>query len=406
MWEEILKGRSASRTTLFIPSLKYGILKYVNDNIPEGELIHLPSLARDPALEQIKTLAKEHYILTRGGQAGGIGGYLHHRAEGQIRNKGGIMLLNAGLVDLGGSASYKKYTRNSTMNDYTLNEISKANDRVNYPIYRQKVYEGISNYIENTPLKRVTIGDIERDKEEIIQYMRNEWSEDEDGKLAGFIMYLKYRFNGQIKPVLAKLVREGKLGELGRISRITTYEIIKAKDMSKVKPKKISPEMEEDIEEVVADNEFENNPTLSDKIKQILMETPEGKPAKTKEDIKEFNRRFPGLKTNIVIEDDNDIEGMDTGCGCGCDGKEVTKASSKCTKRTKKASSTRKGKKWMACVPNGKGGYKRVHWGQRGVSVTGKRGNTKRKKSFRARHKCSTCKGGDYSARCMACRDW
>ena len=70
---------------------------------------------------------------------------------------------------------------------------------------------------------------------------------------------------------------------------------------------------------------------------------------------------------------------MDTGCGCGCDGKEVSKASSQCTKRTKKTSSTRKGKKWMACVPNGKGGYKRVHWGQRGVSVTGKRGNTKRK---------------------------
>ena len=172
------------------------------------------------------------------------------------------------------------------------------------------------------------------------------------------------------------------------------------------KPKKLTPEMEEDIEEVVDDNEFTVSDKLSDKIKQILMETPEGKPAKTKEDIKEFNRRFPGLKTNIVIEDDNDIEEMDTGCGCGCDGKEVTKASSKCTKRTKKASSTRKGKKWMACVPNGKDGYKRVHWGQRGVSVTGKRGNTKRKKSFRARHKCSTCTGSDYSARCMACRDW
>ncbi len=84
---------------------------------------------------------------------------------------------------------------------------------------------------------------------------------------------------------------------------------------------------------------------------------------------------------------------------------ETLKAST-CTKRTKKTSSDRKGKKWMACVPDGKGGFKRVHWGQRGVSVTGKRGNTKRKKSFRARHKCKTCKRGDYSARCMACRDW
>jgi len=315
MWEEILKGRSASRTTQFIPSLKYGILKYVNDNIPEGEVIHLPSLARDPALEQIKTFAKEHFYITKGKATGGIGGYLHHRAEGQIRNKGGIMLLNAGLVDLGGSASYKKYTRNSTMNDYTLNEISKANNRVNYPIYRQKVYEGISNYIENTPLEKVTIGDIERDKEEIIQYMRNEWSEDEDGKLAGFIMYLKYRFNGQIKPALTKLVREGKLGELGRISKITTYEIIKAKDYSKVKPKKISPEMEEDIEEVVADNEFENNPTLSDKVKHVLMQgRKDRRPAQTQEEMDEFKRRYPN------------VDKAEGGCGCGCDGEEVKKA--------------------------------------------------------------------------------
>lgn len=83
------------------------------------------------------------------------------------------------------------------------------------------------------------------------------------------------------------------------------------------------------------------------------------------------------------------------------------KKSGRCTKRTGKTSSNRKGKKWMACVPAGKKGkYKRVHWGQKGVSVTGKRGNTKRKKSFRARHNCKTCKRGDYSARCMACRDW
>ena len=83
------------------------------------------------------------------------------------------------------------------------------------------------------------------------------------------------------------------------------------------------------------------------------------------------------------------------------------KKSGRCTKRTGKTSSNRKGKKWMACVPAGeKGKYKKVHWGQAGVSVTGKRGNTKRKKSFRARHNCKTCKRGDYSARCMACRDW
>jgi len=78
---------------------------------------------------------------------------------------------------------------------------------------------------------------------------------------------------------------------------------------------------------------------------------------------------------------------------------------SKCTGPTKKASSTSKGKKWMQCVknPNGKG-YKRVHFGQKGVKVTGKSGNTKRKKSFRARHKCSTAKPG--TAKYLSCKNW
>jgi hypothetical protein len=76
---------------------------------------------------------------------------------------------------------------------------------------------------------------------------------------------------------------------------------------------------------------------------------------------------------------------------------------SKCTKVTKKASSTRPGKKWMKCVKSGSG-YKRIHWGQAGVRVTGKSGNTKRKKSFRARHKCSSAKPG--TPRYQACKDW
>lgn len=77
----------------------------------------------------------------------------------------------------------------------------------------------------------------------------------------------------------------------------------------------------------------------------------------------------------------------------------------RCTKATKKASSTRKNKKWMQCVKNPDGdGYKRIHWGQKGVKVTGKSGNTKRKKSFRKRQKCSTAKKG--TPRYMACEDW
>lgn len=76
----------------------------------------------------------------------------------------------------------------------------------------------------------------------------------------------------------------------------------------------------------------------------------------------------------------------------------------KCTKVTKKAHSTRKGKKWMKCAKQSDGSIKRIHWGQAGVRVTGKSGNTKRKKSFRARHKCSSAKAGTPKA--MACKDW
>ena len=76
-----------------------------------------------------------------------------------------------------------------------------------------------------------------------------------------------------------------------------------------------------------------------------------------------------------------------------------------CDGPTKKTSSTAKGKKWMQCVKNPDGkGYKRVHWGQKGVRVTGDSGNTKRKKSFRARHGCKDAKPG--TAKYMACKDW
>ena len=80
------------------------------------------------------------------------------------------------------------------------------------------------------------------------------------------------------------------------------------------------------------------------------------------------------------------------------------KKSSKCTKVTKKASSTRKGKKWMKCVKSDSGGYKRIHWGQAGVRVTGKSGNTKRKKSFKARHGCKGAKSN--TPKGQACKDW
>lgn len=81
----------------------------------------------------------------------------------------------------------------------------------------------------------------------------------------------------------------------------------------------------------------------------------------------------------------------------------MNEKNAKCTGPTKKASSTSKGKKWMKCVKSDSGGYKRIHWGQKGVKVSGK-ANTKRRKSFRARHKCSTAKAN--TPRGQACKDW
>lgn len=225
MWKEVLKE---SRTVKFTPSLKFGILKYVNDNILEGTVISFKELSMGEPFEQIKSFALKHFRLARGTQAGGIGGYLKYKGPGQVSQKGGLMCYNAGIVDYEQMGRGKRYTRNSTMKEYNFDEI-----------------------------------------------------------------------------------------------------VSKAKDYGKVRPKKISPEMEEDIDSAVADNEFAVSNKLSDKIKHILMETPEGKPARTKEDIKEFNRRFPGIKTNIIIDDDDDVEQMDTGCGCGCDGKKVRKAKAK-----------------------------------------------------------------------------
>ena len=74
----------------------------------------------------------------------------------------------------------------------------------------------------------------------------------------------------------------------------------------------------------------------------------------------------------------------------------------KCTKVTKKAHSTRKGKKWSKCARQPDGSIKRIHWGQAGVRVGS--GKSKRKKSFKKRHHCSKAKAGSPNA--MSCHDW
>jgi hypothetical protein len=77
------------------------------------------------------------------------------------------------------------------------------------------------------------------------------------------------------------------------------------------------------------------------------------------------------------------------------------KKGSRCTKVTGQQSSTRSDKKYMRCTRvNGK--LKRVHYGDPNLRI--KKSNPKKRKSFRARHKCSSAKPG--TAKYFSCKNW
>lgn len=79
----------------------------------------------------------------------------------------------------------------------------------------------------------------------------------------------------------------------------------------------------------------------------------------------------------------------------------VEKAGARCTKVTGQQSSTRSDKKYMRCTKvDGK--LKRVHYGDPNLRI--KKSNPKRRKSFRARHKCSSAKPG--TAKYFSCKNW
>ncbi len=77
------------------------------------------------------------------------------------------------------------------------------------------------------------------------------------------------------------------------------------------------------------------------------------------------------------------------------------KKGSRCTKVTGQQASTRKDKKYMRCTRVG-GKLKRVHYGDPNLRI--KKSNPKRRKSFRARHKCSSAKPG--TAKYFSCKNW
>jgi len=61
-------------------------------------------------------------------------------------------------------------------------------------------------------------------------------------------------------------------------------------------------------------------------------------------------------------------------------------------------------KKFKVYVKNAKGNVVKVNFGQKGVKI--KKGNPKRRKSFRARHHCDTNPGPRWKARYWSCRKW
>jgi len=77
------------------------------------------------------------------------------------------------------------------------------------------------------------------------------------------------------------------------------------------------------------------------------------------------------------------------------------KKGARCTKVTGQQSSTRADKKYMRCARVG-GKLKRVHYGDPNRRI--KKSNPKRRKSFRARHKCSSAKPG--TAKYFSCKNW
>jgi hypothetical protein len=79
----------------------------------------------------------------------------------------------------------------------------------------------------------------------------------------------------------------------------------------------------------------------------------------------------------------------------------LEKHNSPCTKVTGQQPSTRKDKKYMRCARVG-GKLKRVHYGDPNMRI--KKSNPKRRKSYRARHHCSSAKPG--TPEYFSCLNW
>lgn len=320
MWEAILKRRSSAESRNYYRNVFYNVMSnYIIENYESGDVISIPEIKNK--LNEIKELCLEVILEEKGKMfKGPFLKWFNNKIDYQfpaVLNK----MIRLGLMEPGGE---RKLSPTSPVTHGATNiGGSRAGERAttyilkgrrdNYPLYRDALHRAGIEIMQKEPSGKIfTVADIILKEKEIVELSKTFIPTNLSG---GFAQFRKNKFNGQMQVVAKKLVANG-IADRAKSSR--PLYIMKGW-LPGPKPKKLTPEMEEDIDEAVADNEFAVSDKLSDKIKHILMETPEGKPAKTKEDIKEFNRRFPGIKTNIEVEDD-DIEEMDSDCGCGCGG--------------------------------------------------------------------------------------
>lgn len=327
MWEEILKRKSSAESRTYYKNVFYNVLSnYIIENYESRDAISIPEIKNK--LNEIKELCVEVIVEESGRMAKGpflkwfnnkiqhqIPAVLNKMIRLGLMEPGGERKLSLtspvthGATDTGGSRAGERGTT------YILKSRSK-----NYSVYRGALRRAGIEIMQKEPSGKIfTVADIIFKEEEIVELSKTFIP---INLLGGFAQFRKNKFKGQMQTVARKLVANGIAD---RTESIRPSYIMKGWQ-SGPKPKKLTSEMEEDIDEAVADNEFAVSDKISDKVKHILMQPRDGEPAKSKKDIKEFNKRFPGIKTNIEVEDDDDIESMDSGCGCGCDGKEVTKA--------------------------------------------------------------------------------
>lgn len=167
-----------------------------------------------------------------------------------------------------------------------------------------------------------------------------------------------------------------------------------------------------DIEEAHnndAEHMYKSIDDVKDKVAKILMdafqfEDPDSLSYITDSLIKIVQAELDGMWHEVKIKAPNTELKEDEDGDLIDESTVIIEEGGRCKKVTKKTSSSRSDKKWMKCAKQPDGSIKRKHWGDPNAKVTGKSGNTERKKGFRARHNCSSAKKG--SAKALACNDW